>query len=214
MFLLFVRYLLACVFTLQEKFFLLLRFLRHLMGLPCLFPFKSFLLLNLLACVFTLQQKFLLLLRFLRHLRTSRGPSMPFYLSSLFFCEICYSCYSCDICLFSRCKKNSCYFCDICGHHMGLPCLFTFQAFSFVKCVTLVILAIFAGVRFNVARKILVTFAIFETFADISWAFVAFLPFKSFLLRNLLLLLFLRYLLARVFTSQRRPMRCPQKSQK
>ena len=55
-------------------------------------PFKSFLLLNLLflryllACVFTLQVKFLLLLRFLRHLRTSRGPSLPFYLSSLFFC--------------------------------------------------------------------------------------------------------------------------------
>ena len=55
-------------------------------------PFKSFILLKLLlllflryllACVLTLQEKFLLLLRFLR---TSHGPSLPFYLSSLFFC--------------------------------------------------------------------------------------------------------------------------------
>ena len=93
LFLQFLRYLLACVFMLQEKFLLLLRFLRHLRtsrGPSLPYKLQSFLLLNLLflqlflryllACVFTLQEKVLLLLRFSRHLRTSRGPSLPYKL--------------------------------------------------------------------------------------------------------------------------------------
>ena len=81
----------------------------------------------------------------------------------------------------------------------GRLCLFSFQVFSFPK---FVILTIFASVCFHVARKILVIFATLTCSADFSRAFFAFLPFKSFLLLNLLFLLFLRYWLAFIFTLQ------------
>ena len=68
---------------------------------------------------------------------------------------------------------------------------FDFQVFSFAKFVILAILAIFASMCFTLWIKILVTFAMFAAF---SRAFFAFSPFKSFLLLNLLFLLFFRYL--------------------
>ena len=79
--------------------------------------------------------------------------------------------------------------------------LFTFQVFSFAKFVP-VILTIFASVCFHVARKILVTFAIFATLtcsADFSRAFFAFLPFKCFLFINLL------FFVLAIFASQLLP---------
>ena len=95
LFSLFLRYLLACVFTLHEKF--LFRYFcdfcvicGHLAGLLCLINFKSFfLLLNLLflrymlVCVFTLHEKFLLH----TYLRTSRGPSLPYKLQVFSFAK-------------------------------------------------------------------------------------------------------------------------------
>ena len=102
LFLLFLLNLLLNLFTREEKFLLLLRFLRNLRtsrspSWPFLFLnvefceiccscyFCHYLLLNL----FTLEEKFLLLLRFLRNLRTSQSPSWLFLFLSVVFCSIC-----------------------------------------------------------------------------------------------------------------------------
>ena len=55
-------------------------------------------------------------------------------------------------------KKNPCYFCDICGH---FEALLAFIFFYVLNLVTFVILAIFVTQSFLMARKCLVTFAIF-----------------------------------------------------
>ena len=131
--------------------------------------------------------------RTLRNLRTSRSPSWPFLFPSVEFCEICYSCNFCDIycSIFSHSKKNPCYFCNFCdiwGHFGALLGFLFFLSLEF--CYICYFCDICHGC-FQLAWKILVTFAIFEIFADISGPFLASFLCKS---RILLHLVFLRYL--------------------
>ena len=149
------------------------------------------------------KKKYLLLLRFLRYLRTFRGPSWVF-LGNMknpgYFCD----------------------FCDICGHFGVLLGFFCFQKKILV---TFAIFAIFADISgpfmgvfreheksllllrflrcdiwghfgvllgfFCFQKKILVTFAIFAIFADISGPFMGVFREHE---KSLLLLRFLRYL--------------------
>ena len=69
-----------------------------------------------------------------------------------------------------------------------------------MKFVILAIFAIFVAQSFHIAGKILVTFAIFAKFADISKPFLTFSLSKSRILKNFLFLLFLPYLLLNLFT--------------
>ena len=94
--------------------------------------------------------------------------SLPFSLSK---CRIL-------LLLISHSMKNSCYFCDfcqICGLTEAPLVLSSFQVIqNFVKFVVLAIFAIFVVQSFHIGRKILVTFAIFANFADISNPFLTF----------------------------------------
>ena len=61
-------------------------------------------------------------------------------------------------------KKNPCYFCDvydICGHFGALLAFIFFYVLNLVTFVILAIFAIFVTQSFLMARKCLVTFAIF-----------------------------------------------------
>ena len=69
-----------------------------------------------------------------------------------------------------------------------------------MKFVFLAIFAIFVAQSFHIGRKILVTFAIFAKFADISKPFLTFPLSKCSILLNLLFLLFLLHLLLNLFT--------------
>ena len=98
--------------------------------------------------------------------------------------------------------KNYCYFCDfckICGLTKAPLDLFSFRVQNFVKFVILAIFKIFVAQSFHIGRKILVTFAIFAKFADISKPFLTFSLSKYRILWNLLFLLFLPYLLLNLF---------------
>ena len=64
-----------------------------------------------------------------------------------------------------------------------------------MKFVILAIFAIFVAQSFHIVRKILVTFAIFAKFADISKPFLTFSLSKCSISLNLLFLLFLLHLL-------------------
>ena len=68
-----------------------------------------------------------------------------------------------------------------------------------MKFVVLAIFAIFVAQSFHIGRKILVSFAIFAKFADISKPFLTFSLSKCRILWNLLFLLFLPYLLLKTF---------------
>ena len=63
--------------------------------------------------------------------------------------------------MFLASKKNPCYFCDICGHFGALLAFIFFYVLNFVTFVILAIFAIFVTQSFLMARKCLVTFAIF-----------------------------------------------------
>ena len=144
-------------------------------------------------------------MRFLRNIRTSRSPSWPFHFPSAEFCEICYSCYFCHIWyfIFSHSGETSCYFCDfckICRLTEALLDLSSFQVQNFVKFVILAIFAIFGTSSFHIAGKLLVTFAIFAKFVDLRKPFLTFPLSKCRILWNLLFLLFLPYLLLKIFT--------------
>ena len=113
------------------------------------------------------------------HFAVFRGSPCPFHFLSVKFCEICYSYYFCHICcsIFSHSMKNSCYFCDFCeiwGLTEALLDVFCFQVQNVVKFVVLVIFAIFVAQSFHLGRKILVSFALFAKFADISKPFLTF----------------------------------------
>ena len=69
-----------------------------------------------------------------------------------------------------------------------------------MKFVILAIFAIFVAQSFHIAGKILVTFAIFAKFADISKPLLTFSLSKGSILLNLLFLLFLLHLLLNLFT--------------
>ena len=69
-----------------------------------------------------------------------------------------------------------------------------------MKFVVLPIFAIFVAQSFHIGRKILVTFAIFAKFADISKPFLTFSLSKYSISLNLLFLLFLLHLLLNLFT--------------
>ena len=71
---------------------------------------------------------------------------------------------------------------------------------NFVKFVILDIFAIFVAQSFHTGSKILVTFAIFAKFADISKPFLTFSLSKCSISLNLLFLLFLLHLLLNLFT--------------
>ena len=58
-------------------------------------------------------------------------------------------------------KKNPCYFCDICGHFGALLAFIFFYVLNLVTFVILAIFAIFVTQSFVMARKCLVSFAIF-----------------------------------------------------
>ena len=101
------------------------------------------------------------------------------------------------------CVKNifdivkSWYFCDF----FKIFLTFSLSKCSiFVKFVILAIFATFVTQSFHLARKIPVTFAIFEKFADFTKPFLDFSLCKSRILKNLLFLLFLPYLLLNLFT--------------
>ena len=74
--------------------------------------------------------------------------------------------------------------------------------------VVLAIFAIFVAQSFHIAWKILVTFAIFAKFADISKPFLTFSLSKCRILWNLLFLLFLPYLICCSVFSHRRKNSC------
>ena len=154
--------------------------------------------------VFSSQEKFLLLLQFLRYLRTFQGPSWLLCFLSLECCYICYFCDFCDIChgCFKLARKILvtfaifAIFADISG---------PFLASSFSKSWFLLDLLFLRFLRylswvfvaskknpcyichgcFQLARKILVTFAIFAIFKDISGRFLASLLSKSWILSHL-----------------------------
>ena len=128
----------------DEKFLLLLRFLRNLRtywspSWPFVFPSVEFCEIccssyfcHICCSIFSHRKKnSCYFCGFLRNLRTSCSPSWPFLFLSVEFCEICYSCYFCHICcsIFSHSRKNSCYFCDffkICGLLEALLDFFSF----------------------------------------------------------------------------------------
>ena len=138
LFLLFLRYLLLGVFSLQEKSLLLLQFFRHLLTFRG--PSWPFLFLcscdscdsydNCYSVLLTSKKNPLyLILRLLRHLRTFRGLFCFLVFNLVTFAE-----YSCDFCdtryqVLLASKKNPCYFCDffdICGLVGALLGLFSF----------------------------------------------------------------------------------------
>ena len=135
-----------------------------------------------------------------------RGSPCPFPFLSVEFCSICYSCYFCHICrsIFSHSMKNSCYFITIFAKFADL--LKPFLIFPLSRCrilwnlLFLLFFAIFVAQSFHIGRKILVNFAIFAKFADISKPFLTFSLSKCRILWNLLFLLFLPYLLLNLFT--------------
>ena len=146
--LLFLLFLLACVFTLQVKFLLLLRstfadISRYFFALqtPSLFLFVILAILAIFARVcFTLRIKILVTFADFSRAFFAFLPFKSFRLLNLLFLRYLLACVS-------RCKRNSYYFCDfgeICGLLEGLLCLFTIQVFSFVKFVILAILVIIA----------------------------------------------------------------------
>ena len=103
---------------------------------------------------------------------------------------------------FAISKKNPCYFCfyDICEHFGALLSFFVFLSLEFCYiCYFCDICDICRGC-FQLARKILVSFAIFTIFADISGPFLASSISESWFLLDLLFLRFLRYL-SRVFSA-------------
>ena len=147
--------------------------------------------------------------RTLRNLRTSRSPSWPFLFPSVEFCEICCSCYFCHICcsIFSHSMKNSCYFCDFCEICGLTEALLDLSSFKCRILWNLLFLLFLPYLLLNLFKKheikILLTFAIFAKFADISKPFLTFSFFslpKCRILWNLLFLLFLPYLLLSLFT--------------
>ena len=81
-----------------------------------------------------------------------------------------------------------------------------FLASSYCKCrillnlLFLLFFAIFVAASFHIARKILVTFAIFAKFAAFTKLFLSFSLCKSRILKNLLFLLFSPYLLLNLLT--------------
>ena len=69
-----------------------------------------------------------------------------------------------------------------------------------MKFVVLAFFAIFVVQSFHIRKKILVTFAIFAKFADISKPFLTFSLSKCSISLNMLFLLFLLHLLLNLFT--------------
>ena len=106
--------------------------------------------------------------------------------------------------VFSASKKNPCYYCDFLRYMRRFGALLGF--FSFSKSRILLNLLFFSDFCdscdgcFQLARKILVTFAIFARFADISGPFLVSSFSKSGILLNLL---FLRYL-SRMFSDRKK----------
>ena len=102
--------------------------------------------------------------------------------------------------VFSAPKKSPCYFCDFCdirGHFGPLLGFFFFLSLEFCEICN------FCDIShrcFKLARKILVTFAIF---ADISGPLLISSFSKSGILLHLLFLRFLRYL-SRVFLARKK----------
>ena len=132
--------------------------------------------------VFSSQERSLLFLRYFRYLRTFRGPSWLLFFLSL---DSCYICYFCDVC-------HGCF-------QLAWKILVTFTIFAIFEDISgpflasslckswflldLLFLCDFCDICrgcFQLAWKILVTFAIFAIFADISGSFSASLfCFKS-----------------------------------
>ena len=179
--LLFLRYLLACVFRLHQKFLLLLRHLRTSRGpsLPYklqVFAFAKFVILAILAIFasvcFHVARK--ILATFAIFADFSRAffaflPFKSFLLLNLLF--LLFQRYLLT-CVFTLHKKLLLLLRYLrASRGPSLP--YKLQVFAFAKFVILAILAMFARVCFHVARKILVTFAIFTIFADFSRAFYA-----------------------------------------
>ena len=103
------------------------------------------------------------------------------------------------------CKKNSCYFCDVCGlFEVLLGHFFVSTVWNLVK-IVIAVFAIFVTRYFKPTRKILVTFAIFETFANISTPFLTSSLSKSRILLHLLFLRFFRYLSSMFLARKKNP---------
>ena len=141
--------------------------------------------------VFSKHEKSLLLLRFLQYLRTFRDPSWLLCFLSLEFCYICYFCDFCDIfvmTVFSSQEKSllllrfSRYLRTFWGPSLFL--LFLSLEFCYI-CYFCDFCDICHGC-FLLASKILVTFAIFAKFEDISGPFLVSSFFKSRILSYLL----------------------------
>ena len=108
--------------------------------------------------------------------------------------------------MFSAPKNNPCYFCDFCdirGHFGPLVGFFFFLSLEFCEISYFCDFCDICDRCFKLARKILVTFAIFAIIADISGPFLASLLSKSGILSHFLFLRFLRYL-SRVFLARKR----------
>ena len=107
---------------------------------------------------------------------------------------------------FAISKKNPCYFCDfydICGHFGALLSFFVFLSLEFCYICYFCDFCDICRGCFQLARKILVSFAIFTIFADISGPFLASSICESWFLLDLLFLRFLRYL-SRVFLASKK----------
>ena len=105
--------------------------------------------------------------------------------------------------MFSAPKNNPCYFCDFCDIREHFGPLAGFLFFLSLEFCEISYFCDFCDVCdrcFKLARKILVTFAIF---ADISGPFLASLLSKSGILLHLLFLLYLRYL-SQVFLARKK----------
>ena len=107
---------------------------------------------------------------------------------------------------FAISKKNPSYFCDfydICGHFGALLSFFVFLSLEFCYICYFCDFCDICHGCFQLARKILVSFAIFAVFADISGPFLVSSFSKSGILLNLLFLRFLRYL-SRAFSARKK----------